>query len=290
MTKPLTLHPDRLFPADPATRAIARALYEPVAGLPIISPHGHTDPAWFADDAPFANAAELLLAPDHYLFRMLYSQGVPLERWACRARGGRAEPTRARPGGCSPSISTCSAARRRGSGWTMCSPRCSASTCALDGDDRRPLLRPHRRGAGSRRRSGRAPVRPLQDRALATTEGAARCARPHEAIRASGWQGRVVTAYRPDPVVDPEHEDFAAELERFGELTGEDVASWAGYLARPPHPPRAFFREAGATSTDHGHPTARTARPVAAEAEALFAGSLAGSRRRRTPSCSAPRC
>ena len=75
----LALDPDRLFPAEPGTRRIARALYASVATLPIISPHGHTDPAWFATDAPWANATELLLAPDHYLYRMLYSQGVPLE-------------------------------------------------------------------------------------------------------------------------------------------------------------------------------------------------------------------
>ena len=79
MQRPLILHPDRLFPADPDIRAIARRLYVEVADLPIISPHGHTDPSWFAGDAPFGNAAELLLHPDHYVFRMLYSQGVPLE-------------------------------------------------------------------------------------------------------------------------------------------------------------------------------------------------------------------
>ena len=71
MTRPLQLNPDRLFPAEPATRAVARRLYAAVKSLPIISPHGHTDPEWFAGDAPFANAAELLLAPDHYLYRML---------------------------------------------------------------------------------------------------------------------------------------------------------------------------------------------------------------------------
>ena len=79
MTRPLRLHPDRLFPADPTTRAIARTLYAEVAHLPILSPHGHTDPSWFATDAPFENATELLLKPDHYVFRMLYSQGISLQ-------------------------------------------------------------------------------------------------------------------------------------------------------------------------------------------------------------------
>src|SRR5689334_7720055 len=87
MPRRLTFHEDRLFPADPATRALARELYADVRDLPIISPHGHTDPTWFAYDQPFGNATELLLAPDHYLFRMLYSQGVPLADLGVPARG-----------------------------------------------------------------------------------------------------------------------------------------------------------------------------------------------------------
>ena len=73
------LHPDRLFPADPDTRAIARRLYAEIRALPIISPHGHTDPRWFAANEPFSDPAALLLTPDHYITRMLYSHGVALE-------------------------------------------------------------------------------------------------------------------------------------------------------------------------------------------------------------------
>src|SRR3954470_2945097 len=87
ISKKVGLHPDRLFPADPAIRAIARRLYGAAQALHIISPHGHTDPAWFAENEPFGNAAELLLAPDHYLFRMLYSQGVALRDLGVVARG-----------------------------------------------------------------------------------------------------------------------------------------------------------------------------------------------------------
>ncbi len=78
MAKPLQLHEDRLFPAEPSARGVAQRLYREVADLPIISPHGHTDPQWFAGNESFTNATELLLAPDHYLYRMLYSQGVDL--------------------------------------------------------------------------------------------------------------------------------------------------------------------------------------------------------------------
>lgn len=79
MTHPLRLHPDRLFPSDGRTRDIARALHAGVKDLPIVSPHGHTDPAWFARNEAFSDPASLLIVPDHYVFRMLYSQGVPLD-------------------------------------------------------------------------------------------------------------------------------------------------------------------------------------------------------------------
>src|ERR1044071_5866941 len=88
MPRPLKLDPDRLFPPEERTRGIARALYAQVAGLPIISPHGHTDPNWFATDANWSNATELLLAPDHYLYRMLYSQGVALADLCVPDRNG----------------------------------------------------------------------------------------------------------------------------------------------------------------------------------------------------------
>ena len=92
---PLRLDPDRLFPPDPATRAIARELYGAVRALPIISPHGHTDPAWFAVNAPFGNASDLLLQPDHYLFRMLHSQGIGLDRLGIGPDGRDVDPREA---------------------------------------------------------------------------------------------------------------------------------------------------------------------------------------------------
>src|SRR5262245_10142576 len=97
LARPLASHPDRLFSPEPAQRAIARRLFAEVEKLPIISPHGHTDPAWFADNAAFDNAADLLLAPDHYLFRMLYSQGVPMEALGVPTRAGepKADPREA---------------------------------------------------------------------------------------------------------------------------------------------------------------------------------------------------
>ena len=74
------LNEDRLFPSESTTRSIARRLYSSIRGLPIISPHGHTNPRWFSENEPFPDPAQLFVVSDHYVFRMLYSQGVPLEQ------------------------------------------------------------------------------------------------------------------------------------------------------------------------------------------------------------------
>jgi glucuronate isomerase len=111
--------------------------------------------------------------------------------------------------------------------------------------------------------------------AISTTEGALDDLKWHDMIRDSGWGGKVVTAYRPDSVVDPEFEGFRANLDQLGELTGEDVTNWQGYLAAH-RQRRDYFRQRGATSSDHGHASARTANLSAADSEKLFAKILKG--------------
>ena len=92
MGRTIIMDDDRLFSSDPVQRQIAHRLYGKVKDLPIISPHGHTDPRWFADDPPFSNPTELFLIPDHYIFRMLYSRGVPMEKLGIpREDGGPVE-------------------------------------------------------------------------------------------------------------------------------------------------------------------------------------------------------
>jgi glucuronate isomerase len=273
---PLSLHPDRLFPSDPATRAIARALYADIADLPIISPHGHTDPAWFATDAPWTNATELLLAPDHYLFRMLYSQGVSLDALGVPRRGGVLPDTDPR------------AAWRlfaahyhlfRGTPSRMWLDHVFAQVfgfdIALDSDSADHYFDAIGDALASPAFRPRALFERFDIELLATTEGADDDLRHHAAIRASGWQGRVVTTYRPDSVIDPEHDEFATALVRFGELSGEDVYSWSGYLAAHRRR-RADFRAMGATATDHGFRTPRTANLSTSECEALFARIVSG--------------
>lgn len=275
MTQPLRLHPDRLFPADGRTRDIARALHAGVKDLPIVSPHGHTDPAWFARDEAFSDPASLLIVPDHYVFRMLYSQGVPLDALGVPTVDGsltESDPRtiwrifadnyhlfRGTPS-------------RMWLDWVFAEAfgidvRLDPATADLyfdtiDAALKTPEFRP----------------RALFDRfgieLIATTESPLDPLKHHAAIRASGWQGRVVTAYRPDPVVDPDTPGFAANVRRFGETANADVGSYGGYLAAHRFH-RARFRAAGATSTDHGHPSAATADLTFAETEALYTRVMA---------------
>jgi len=276
MAIPLTLHPDRLFPADGATRDLARRLYATVKDLGIVSPHGHTDPQWFADDTPFANASALFITPDHYVFRMLYSQGISLGDLGVPRRDG--EPSKQDPR----MLWHTFAAHYhlfRGTPTRIWLDHAFNTVFGIDerltaeSADRyfdrinqclaQPAFRP------------RALFELFNIEVIATTESPLDPLLHHQKIRASGWKGRVVTAYRPDPVVDPEFEGFAANVAQLAALTGENTSMWNGYLAAH-RSRRAFFRTMGATSTDHGHPTARTSDFAAGECQRLLDAALSG--------------
>ena len=156
----LVLDDDRLFPADPATRAIARSLYEEVAGLPILSPHGHTDPRWYAEDAPFPDPATLFVIPDHYVFRMLYSQGIGLEELGIAPKGEAAR--RFRPARRLAHLRRELLPLPRHADAHLARPRLRDALRlhrAAFGGDRRRLLRHDRRSAGD---AGIPPARALQ--------------------------------------------------------------------------------------------------------------------------------
>jgi glucuronate isomerase len=270
MTRPLELHPDRLFPSTPDVRAIARRLYAQVEKLPIISPHGHTDPQWFAANEAFTNATELLLVPDHYLFRMLFSQGISLDDLGISRAGGKASQADPRQSwrlfakhyylfDGTPSRAWLDWVLAEVFGIDRQLDSESADHCfdligeKLARDDFRP----------------RALFERFNIEVLTTTESPLDSLAYHQQIRASGWKGRVLTAYRPDPTVDPEFAGFRENVLKLGELTGEDTTSWRGYLDAHRNR-REFFKRMGATSTDHGHPSARTADLGEAAAKKLF--------------------
>jgi glucuronate isomerase len=276
MPNPLRLDHDRLLPAEPGTRAIARALYASVKDLPIVSPHGHTDPAWFATDDPWTNATELLLAPDHYLYRMLYSQGIPLDALGVP---GRAGPSKADPREAWRLLAS-HYYLFRGTPSRIWLDHVFAELfgieVALDASNADLYFDRINSALATDAFRPRALFERFNIEFLATTEGADDPLLHHAAIRMSGWPGRVVTTYRPDSVIDVEHEDFAGAMEKFAELTGEDIHSWHGYLDAH-RKRRADFRAAGATATDHGFATTQTANLSTGEAEALFARIVEGS-------------
>jgi glucuronate isomerase len=270
------LHPDRLFPPDADQRAVARRLYAEIANLPIVSPHGHTNPQWYAENEPFADPASLFVIPDHYIFRMLYSQGIRLEDLGVARRDGgpvesdarkiwrrfaenyhlfRGTPTRL---WLDHAFSTLFGLEER-----LCAANADAYYDRIAECLAEPDFRP------------RALFERFNIEVIATTESPLDPLSAHAKIRLSGWPGRVITTYRPDAVVDPEFEGFYGNVVRLGEITGCDTLRWQGYLEAH-RQRRAFFKSFGATATDHGHATARTADLPRADAEALFAKALQG--------------
>jgi len=268
------LNPDRLFPTEPQTRNIARELFEPIENLPLVCPHGHTDPAWFADDQPFADPARLLVVPDHYLLRMLFSQGIQLEQLGIAAEGDsgadgrdiwrefarhyhlfRGTPSRL---WLDHTFETLFGLSER-----LCAGNADAhyehiSDC-LSRDEFRP----------------RALYERFNIEAISTTDSALDDLQPHQSIVDSDWSGRVLPCYRPDAVIDPDNPDFQSNLRRLGEISGCATDSWQGYLDAH-RQRRQYFKQLGATATDHGHPSARTADLDSAAAAALFEKVSAG--------------
>jgi glucuronate isomerase len=274
---PLKLNTDRLFPAGTGTRNMARRLYATVERLPIISPHGHTDPQWFADDEPWSNASALFITPDHYVFRMLYSQGIPLEDLGIpRVDGGpietdtrkiwrtfaahyhlfRGTPSRL---WLDHAFSTVFGLTER-----LDTQSADAYFDHINACLTQPEFRP------------RALYERFNIEVLATTESPLDQLTHHRKIRESGWRGRVITAYRPDSVADPEFPGFRDNVVKLGTLTGENTMRWNGYLAAH-RIRRDYFKSMGATSTDHGHPTARTCNFDPAQCQRLLDRAMDGS-------------
>ena len=271
--------PDLLFPSDPSQRAIARELYALVRDRPLISPHGHVDPGILAEDRAFPDPARLIIVPDHYLTRLLLSQGVPPADLGVPTVDGGPVETDGR-----------TIWRRFAAHWylfrgtpsrlwleetfrtvfgitTPLSPATADEIYDAIADQlARPEFRP------------RALFERFNIEVLATTESPLDDLSRHAKLAADGWGGpggRVITTFRPDNVVDMEFDGWADNVARLGEITGEDTGRYAGYLAALRRRREAFVA-AGATSTDHGHPTASTLLLSEAEAAALYERGLRG--------------
>ena len=275
------LDENRLFPVEGTARAIAVKLYATVKDLPIISPHGHTDPSWFAENKPFPNPTALFLQPDHYIFRMLYSQGVSMESLGVPQQGATGDPIAMQ------SVDPREAWRIfakhyylfRGTPTRLwidyafenqfgLKDRLSEANAdeyyeTIEKELRTPEFLP------------RALFERFKIEVLATTDAAVDDLKWHRQIQDSGWGGRVLPTFRPDAVVDAEYLGFPENLQKLGEVTGEDVSTWKGYL-NALRSRRAFFKQMGATATDHGHLTAMTADLSIDEASRLYARVFSG--------------
>ena len=228
------LNPDRFFDSDPAVRRAARALYEETKALPIVSPHGHVDARILAEDAPFPEPASLIVQPDHYILRLLYANGVPLEDLL------KGEPRRV---------------------WQLFSEhdylfRGTPTGAWLDYQFDEVFGARTYDEIAEKLASPEFRPRALFERfnieVLATTDAATDTLEHHRAIRASGWKGRVIPTFRPDAVFKtPDHDDYPSFIRALAER-------------------RKYFKQLGATATDHGVLEPYTALLPEDEAERLF--------------------
>jgi len=264
------LREDRFFDPDPGVRKIARELYATTRDLPIVSPHGHVDPRILADDEPFPEPTTLIVKPDHYLLRMLFSQGVPIERLGVAARDGtpaeedprkawqtfadhwhlfRGTPTAAWLGY---ELYHVFGVTRRLSGETA--PAVYDEICEKL---RSPEFRP------------RALFERFRVEVLATTDPATDPLESHARIRDSGWKGRVIPTFRPDALLQIAAPGWGAELEKLVALAGGPIESYTSFISAI-EGRREFFKSLGAVATDHDAPEPFTAHLPETETEQLF--------------------
>jgi len=269
-------HPDRYLPAEPGARFIARQLYEGVRDLPLVCPHGHVDPRLLAEDAPFPDPAALFVKPDHYIFRMLYSQGVPLEELGVPRRDGGPVETdprriwqrfadhfhlfRGTPSGCWLQDELAEV-------FGIEEPLGAKSAMRIYDRISEKLAQPEFR------------PRALFDRfrieVLCTTDAATDSLKHHRQIHESGWKGRVLPTFRPDAAVNIAAPGWSDEVKQLGRLTGLEIGSFKDFIAAL-EKRRTLFRAWGAVSTDHAVLEPYTEELTAAEAEALFSRARKG--------------
>jgi len=277
VSTPLTLPADRYFGPGDRQKALARELYEPVAGLPLICPHGHVDPRLLADpDYDFGSPVDLLIIPDHYIFRMLYSQGVALEDLGIpRQDGAPVERDhrkiwqtfaehfylfRATPTGIwlNQELYEVFGVREKLDGATA-----QAIYDQIAARIAAPEFRPRRL------------FEQFNIEVLCTTDAATDPLDHHRAIRESGWAGCVRPTFRPDAVVNLDAEGWRANIDRLSAISGIEVTGYAAFI-RALEDRRAFFKAMGARATDHAALTAQTGPLSEREADAIFGRALRG--------------
>jgi glucuronate isomerase len=261
----------RYFSPDPARQRVALELYRQVAHLPLVCPHGHVDPRLFADaDCTFGSPTELILIPDHYIFRMLYSQGISMAALGVPRQDAEVTETdhrkawqlfaehfylfRGTPTGLWLREEF---AQLFGIAETLNGRNAQAIYDQIDQKLRSPEFKPRR----------------LYERfnieVLCTTDAATDTLAHHQAIRESGWPGRILPTFRPDAVVNLDSDGWRDNVATLSEVSGIDVVDYRSFI-QALEQRRAFFKEMDARATDHAALTAYTAALTPAEAEAIW--------------------
>ncbi|MGR3464548.1 glucuronate isomerase [Limimaricola sp.] len=266
-------HP--VLPTDPAEAlpSDARDIYETIRALPIVSPHGHCDPAWWAQDTAFPDPAELLIVPDHYVLRMLYSQGVELADLGIGVPRAERDPRaifRLFARHWDSFLGTPSRGWLEHTLYRTIGVETPLSPGTADAVYDEIAVRLAEPGFRPRRLFER-----LGIETLATTDAALDPLASHDAIAASGWSGHIIPTFRPDDVLDPARPGHADNLHALGALTGCDIGSYAGFLDALRHR-RAAFRARGATATDHDVPVLATTWLDPQEIAGLYGRALRG--------------
>src|SRR5215207_3678899 len=277
MTQLWTLSPDRGFAPDPAHLTIARRLYAMVKDLPIISPHGHVPPALLADpNAGFGSPADLFIIPDHYVTRMLYSQGVSLEALGVPTRDGAPVETdhraiwqrfadhfhqfRGTPTGLWLADELINV-------FGVTEKLTSASAQRIYDHLAERLAQPEY--------TPRALFERFNITVLCTTDAATDPLAHHQALHEQGWADRIRPTFRPDAVVNLQAAGWRDQIARLSEVSGVEIVDVASYI-RALEDRRAFFKQMGASAADHAALTPYTGRLERQEAEAIFARALRG--------------
>lgn len=255
---PLQANPDRLFPVDAKTRDLCRALYEEVKLAPIISPHGHTDPAWFANNERFDDALSMLVTPDHYVLRMLYSRGVSLQQLGVPDRDGKVHVDARTAWRCFAEHYYLFAGTPSQMWLDTTFNQVFDLDCRLDANSADYYYDHITQSLGKPEFLPRSILDRFNVAFIATTEHALNGLEHHQKLHQEGLSGRITTTFRPDDVLDPDYPGFVENVARLGEITGERTDTFQGYLSAL-FARRQFFKSLGATATDHGPSSPYTA-------------------------------
>jgi glucuronate isomerase len=273
---PLVLHEDRFFDANPSIRNVARALYDETRDLPLICPHGHVEPSLLAENAPFPEPAALLIMPDHYIFRMLYSRGVPMEALGIPTRDGT--PVETDPRRIWQTFAEHYYLFRGTPTGVWLNHELHdlfGVRVKLDGGSAQHIYDQIAERLASPEFRPRALFERFNIEVLATTDKASDSLSHHRAIRDSGWSGRVVPTFRPDAVFRIALPGWREEVDALAAAASKPIADYASFIAAL-EDRRRYFQSLGATATDHAVIEPYTHALTAAEAGTLFRKALDG--------------